>query len=93
MYWWMGDMDDLELSNTLAYGVSIGRMTQGGRLLFTTSLNGFTRIADEFDPPFTIVLGAGIRASREVFLNSHLTFGLSEAAPDFSVGAGWSIRF
>ncbi len=93
MYWWMGDMDELELNNTLAYGVSVGRMTQGGRLLVTTSFNGFTRIADEFDPPLTIGLGAGLRASRVVFLNSHLTFGLSEAAPDLSAGAGWSIRF
>jgi hypothetical protein len=93
MYWWMGDMPDLELNNTLAYGVSIGRITNGGRGIINASLNGFTKLADQFNPPLMMGMGAGIRASQSVYLNGNLTFGLSEASPDLSAGMGWSIRF
>ena len=91
-YWWIGDMEDLELNNSLSYGIGIGQSFTPGKWLLTGSVQGSTPIIDDFDPPMYLNLGAGYLYSGNMTFNGLITFGLSESSSDFSIGIGWDIK-
>lgn len=92
MYWSLGDMDELELKNALSYGAGLGLFLNGGNVMFSGSLSGITKIAEEFDAPVSLNVGTGVNVNERIYLNASLSTGLSEASPDFSFGFGWAIR-
>lgn len=94
-YWWLGDMTDVALNNSVAYSASVGRSLAGGSFGLLASLSGYTReIVDNVNPPLQLGVGANYNLSQGKYgLNGSLTLGLSESTPDLSFGAGWSVRF
>jgi hypothetical protein len=93
MYWHLGDMDELELNNTLAYGAGIGRFSSDRKWMTSVNITGFTKILDTYDPPLSAAIGAGYISGSRTILNSSLSLGLTESSPDFSFGLGWAITF
>jgi len=92
MYWSLGDMDELELKDAVSYAVGLGFFINRGTVMFNSSLNGMTQVAEEFDAPISLNLGTGLNMYERISLNANVSTGLSEASPDFSFGLGWSIR-
>lgn len=92
MYWRLGDMEELELKDTVSYGVGLGLFLNQGNLMFSSSLNGMSKVADEFDAPVSLNLGTGLNVHKRIYLNANASAGLSEASPDFAFGLGWSVR-
>lgn len=92
MHWWMGDMDELPLNNTLAYGVGIGKIFTGTKWIINGNYSGFTSIVENYPSPKNISLGTGYRHNDRLFLNTTAGMGLSETSPDFSFGLGWSLQ-
>jgi hypothetical protein len=93
MYWWFGDLPDMELKDPIAYSIGVGKIFAYGKWLTNASFNGFTEIIDEYDPPMSVALGLGYQAQTRFSLNVNGSVGLSESAADLSLGVGWSIRF
>jgi hypothetical protein len=91
-WWWFGNMDELKLKNSLAFGAGIGKIFPGSGWMINTSLNGFTTILDSYDPPLNLSFGAGYRVHDGLFLNALIGFGLSESSPGVSGGLGWSVK-
>lgn len=91
-YWWLGDMNDLELKNSLSYGVGAGRMFYPSKWMITGSLQGSTAIIDNFDPPVSVNAALGYLFSGSASVNGVISAGLSESAPDFTLGFGWDIK-
>ena len=91
-HWWMGDMDDLKLNNTWAFGIGLGKMLSGGKWLINTNFNALTSILDDYDPPMNLSVGSGYRVNSNTLLNMTWSLGLSESSPDVSVGVGWSYK-
>lgn len=92
MYWRLGDMDELELRDAVSYSAGLGLFLNGDSVMFSGSLSGITKIADEFDAPVSLHVRVGVKLNERVYLNGNLSTGLSEASPDFSCGLGWTIR-
>ena len=93
MYWWMGDMDDVALQNSVAYGVSLGRSFRGGRVGMLASLSGYTAsIVEDVDPPLQAGIGLSYSFGDGRYgLNVSTTLGLTESTPDASFALGWQI--
>jgi len=94
-YWWLGDMTDVTLNNSVAYSASVGRSLAGGKYGLLASLSGYTtEIIDNVSPPLQAGLGASYSLSQGKYgLNGSLTVGLTESSPDTAVAIGWHIRF
>lgn len=92
-YWYVGDMPEVELGNSLAYGVGVGRSLVGGKLGFLASLNGNSRIQSGVAPPVQLSLGISyiLDLSRSLMVSA--STGLTDSAPDISFAVGWLIRF
>lgn len=91
-YWWLGDMPDLELRNGLSYALAASLSAFSGRGSFMVMLTGMSRTIDEVEPPVSVLASLSRAAGERVFLSGGVGLGLTEAAPDFSVNVGWSIR-
>ena len=89
-YWRLGDMADLELRDPVYGTASLGYLSPGGwgGILLAS---GGTAVLEGFDPPFTI--GAGLsRVSGAQSWSLLAGLGLTETAPDLTLGAVWSVR-
>jgi len=88
-YWRLGDMADLELRDPVYGTTSLGYLSPGGwgGVLL---VSGGTAVLEGFDPPFTIAAGL----SRVLGAQSWSVLaglGLTETAPDVTLGAAWSV--
>lgn len=94
VYWWMGDMDDLALQNSVSYAVSLGRAFRQGQLGLLLSLSGYTaEIVEDVDPPLRGSVGVNYSfGGGQYSLNSSASFGLTESTPDASISLGWRVR-
>lgn len=92
-YWWLGDMDELDFNNILAYGASLGRSYQNGKLMAVANFFGSTRVINDVDPPVSTGVGISFQATSRFNINGNTQFGLTESASDFSIGFGWSLKF
>lgn len=93
MHWWLGDLDDMKLNNALAYSVSAGKMLNNRKWLLSSSVNGLTKLIDDFDPPVNMNFGVGLMPKDDLLFNTSLSFGLTKSSPDITVGLGWLINF
>jgi hypothetical protein len=93
MYWWMGNMDEFALGNSIAYSVSLGRSLRGGRVGLLASLSGYTTaIVEDTAPPLQTAMGISYTAgNRRYGFNASAAFGLTESTPDASFGLGWRV--
>jgi len=92
LHWWLGDMDDLTLQNTVSYSASLGRVFQNGRLGVLASFSGYTEIIDAAAPPLQTVLGLNYQFGGGAYsLSATASAGLSESVPDVSVSLGWRV--
>ncbi|MDY7093009.1 MAG: hypothetical protein SX243_08565 [Acidobacteriota bacterium] len=97
-YWVYGDLPDLELEDGLSYSLGLGRSWAEGRYSALASIFGATEIIDGAEAPLQASLtlnrslGAGTKAAARS-LSLTVGAGLSDASPDFSIAAGWRIRW
>ncbi len=92
MYWWLGDLPELDLSNPISYSISIGRTTSNGKVGWMVAFAGFTTIIPEVDPPLQTSVGLSYFINQNVGISASLSKGLSESAADYAVSAGWSLK-
>lgn len=90
-YWIMGDLPELELKDTVSYGIALGQSLAGGKFALLASFSGYTRIIAEVEPPSVVGLGLSYRIDSKKSFMVNSTFGLTESTPDFSVSLGWRI--
>ncbi len=89
-FWRLGDLDDLELRDPVYATGSLGYLGAGGWGA-TLLLSGGTTILEGYDPP--VSLGAGVhRLDGDQSWSLRSTVGLSETAPDFTLGFLWGVR-
>lgn len=93
MHWWLGDLDDMKLNNALAYSVSAGKMLNNRKWVLSSSVNGLTRLIDDFDPPVNMNFGVGLMPKDDLLFNTSLSIGLTKSSPDIAFGLGWLINF
>lgn len=92
MYWYIGDMPDLELNNSWGYGAGIGKSISGGRWTILGSFNGMTEVIENIDPPISAGVGIGHQLGSRVLMNVNFSFGLSESSSDITFGGGWQVN-
>jgi hypothetical protein len=90
-FWRFGDMDDLVLEDAWAYSAAYGRALASGRWSVVVSASGFSSIIDGHDPPVQVGVGLGRVFSSRGMLTGMLSFGMTDTAPDISVGLGWRV--
>ena len=89
-YWRLGDLEDLDLRDPLTGTLSLGYLGEGG---WGGSLIGSaaTTVVEGFDGPVSV--GAAITRVASGRSWSLLSLvGLTETAPDFTMGLAWSLR-
>ena len=91
MYWYLGDMEDLELKDPISYSVAIGRPLWGGKVGVLVSLSGYTEVIADIDPPIQAGLGLTYALGTGNGLSSSVAFGLTESTPDVSLSFGWRV--
>lgn len=92
MYWHFGDMPELELKSSLAYGAGVGKSLYGGQWLVLGSFNAMTEIIEGVNPPMSAALGIGYQVGTRTSLNVNTSFGMSESSSDIAFGGGWQIK-
>jgi hypothetical protein len=89
-YWLLGDMEDLILRNQLYGTISLGYLNRNGWGA-TVLGSGGSSAMEGYEPP--IAVGAGFhRLAGSQAWSALAMLGLSETAPDFTVGGLWSVR-
>ena len=91
MYWQLGDMNELDISNILSYSTGLGRSFMEGKLMGSFSFFGSTQIIDGIDPPLSLGTGLNYQITKKLSINGNALVGISESASDFSIGLGWNI--
>jgi hypothetical protein len=92
-FWRFGDLDDLALEDAWAYGLSYGRRLAGGRWSLLASGSGYTTIIPGEDPPVQVGVGIGRIFSSRRAVTGTVSVGVTDTAPDVSVGFGWRVGF
>lgn len=90
-YWRMGDLPDLELRDGAGYSLGYGHLLGSGRWSLLGSVSGWTTIIDGAQPPLQLGVGLGRLLARGRSVSVNLGVGLTETAPDVSVGLGWRL--
>jgi hypothetical protein len=90
-YWRLGDLDSLDLKDPLMGSLSVGTLI-GDSWGAIASVSAGTRYLTGFDPP--VMVSASLsRLGRRGAWGLHLGAGLTETAPDLTIGANWWVRF
>ncbi len=89
VYWFLGDLPDLELKDPVSYAVSLGRPLGDGRVSLLASLAGYTEIVPGVDPALQLGFGLSYLVGFERSLSASAGFGLTESTPDISLSVGW----
>ena len=94
MHWWLGDMTEVVLDNSVAYSASIGRSLAGGKVGLLASLSGYaSEVIENVEPPLQAGLGVGYNMAQGRYgLNGSVALGLVESTPDISIAVGWHVR-
>ncbi len=90
-YWKLGDLPDLELQDTLAYSIGVGKVIGGGRLSVMGSFLGSTVILEGSTPARSVSLAVSYLSAPGRSLTAGASVGLSETAPACSLWLGWRL--
>lgn len=90
-YWHLGDLDSLDLEDPIMGSLSVGALL-GDKWGAMVSVSAGTATILGFDPPVT-VMAALSRLGTPGSWGINVGAGLTETAPDFTMGATWWIRF
>lgn len=88
-YWVLGDMSGLELKDPLAYSLSLGRPLAGDKYAVMASISGESRVIANTEASTIFSLMGSRNLTPQTSLSLSLGFGLTNSAPDFSLGLGW----
>ncbi len=89
-YWYLGDLDSLDLENPLIGTLSVGRLL-GYDWAASLGVSASTGSLTGFDPPLS-VMASLTRLGTPNAWGVNAGVGLTETAPAFSLGAVWWIR-
>ncbi len=91
LYWVLGDLEELELRDPVAFSFAVGQPLAGGEVDILVSLSGYSRIIEGVDHPaqFGVSLLRQPDSGKSFILSAD--FGLTESAPDFMLSLGWII--
>ena len=92
MYWWFGDMPDLELKDAFSYGAGIGKSIDAGNWMVLGTFSGMTRIIADADPPINAGMGITYSINPKNSLSTNATIGFNDSSADFTLGFGWQFR-
>lgn len=92
MYWWLGDLPELDLKNPVSYSLGIGYPLVYQKVALMASYYGYTRIIAGVEPPRTAGLSMSYWFSGGHSLSLSGNVGLSDVSPDYSLSLGWSIK-
>jgi hypothetical protein len=90
-FWRFGDLDDLALNDAWSYGAAYGRTIGGGDWSVVVSASGFSAILPGESPLVQVGFGLGRLLSPRRALTITASFGVTDTAPDVSVGLGWRV--
>jgi hypothetical protein len=93
VYWWLGNLPDLVLTDGLSYGLGASTGAFSGRGSVLALLSGMTTSIETVDPPISIALSLSRSVGTRALVSGGFGVGLTESAPSFSAQVGWSIRF
>lgn len=88
-WWHLGDLDSLVIRDPLSGSASVGTLV-GERWAAVAGLSASTRYLTGFDPPASASL-AILRRGNTGSVGVSLSAGLTETAPDMSVGMTWMV--
>jgi hypothetical protein len=91
-YWWYGDLPHLELADGLTYGIGLSRSLLDSRGSLLASFLGADPAIASMDRPAAVGLGFSYSPRLGRSVSTGVMVGLSEASPDLSVYAGWSMK-
>jgi hypothetical protein len=89
-YWHLGDLDSLDLVDPLLGSLSVGTLI-GDSWGAIFSVAAGTRTLTGFDPPVTL-MAALSRFGTPASWGINVGAGLTETAPDFTIGATWWVK-
>lgn len=90
-YWALGDMEDLELKNPVAYAAGVGHTAGDGKVGLLASVSGYSTIVEGTDPPVEVGGGLTYFVAPRRSLSLNVSFGLTESSPDVGLAAGWRL--
>ena len=89
-YWLLGDMEDLILRNQIYGTLSLGYLSRAGWGA-TALTSGGSSAVEGYQPPLAVGVGFHRFAGSQSW-SLLATAGLTETAPDFTLGGLWSVR-
>jgi len=91
MYWWLGDMPDLALTNPVTFAATVSRLVGGERFAVYANAWGSTKTLADTDAPAQV--GAGVcRMQRGLcVLGVGVNVGLTSSSPDVSGTISWQV--
>lgn len=92
-YWVLGDLEDLQLKNPIAYRLTWGRSLSNDKYGIQVSGSGSTEMIQNADPPIRISAGFDCEVSPRTDISTDVTVGLTESASDFSISLGWQVSY
>jgi hypothetical protein len=89
-YWHLGDMPQLNFRDPILGTATVSRLfptTWAGSLFVT----GGTAVLRGYQPPVSVGAGVTHLGSRSLLWGVTAALGLTETAPQFSIGASWRV--
>ena len=90
-YWWIGDLPELELLNSLSYGLGVAVPWPDRHVSFLVGVSGSSKTVPSADVPLSVDGSVGVGVGDEGFFSAGLSLGLTESSPDFTIQAGYSL--
>lgn len=90
-YWVLGDMDELELQDPVAWAAGVGHTVAEGKVGLLASVSGYSTIVEGTDPPVEADGGVTYQIAPRRSVSANVSFGLTESSPDVAFAAGWTV--
>ncbi len=88
----IGDPDGIVYKNPFTYGIGIGKFFNYGEYSLLLYYYGFTKIADDYDAPKQISVGANYKANDNLILSAIVSAGIGNLTPEFTLSGGIRIK-
>lgn len=88
----IGDPEGIVYKDPFTYGIGLSKFFNYGKYSLLLYYYGFTKIADEYDAPKQISVGANYRASDNLIFSLIGSAGIGNFTPDFTLSGGVRIK-